>query len=139
MEEIYTLEDFINKGKSSNILKYSDLLFYEKTKNGLLPSYNVLNNYINIIRNDSITVTVSLTDEEYLKYRYKPRLLCYNIYGTQDIYYLILLLNNICNVKEFNMRKIKVIRIKKMEKLLSSIYNAENTYIQNNLNIVKNK
>jgi len=129
MEEIYTLEDFINKGKSSNILKYSDLLFYEKTKNGLLPSYNVLNNYINIIRNDSITVTVSLTDEEYLKYRYKPRLLCYNIYGTQDIYYLILLLNNICNVKEFNMRKIKVIRI----------YNAENTYIQNNLNIVKNK
>lgn len=138
MDKIYTLEAFVSEGLSSSIIKYDNLLFFEKTKSGeLLPFYNVFNDYTSDIL--KAAVTVELNDKEYIKYRFKPRLLCYDTYGSQDIYYIILLLNNICNIRDFNMRKIKMLKSSDMEYLLSSIYNAEHEYLTNNLSIVKNK
>ncbi len=40
-----------------------------------------------------------------MKYKYRPKLLSYDIYDNAELYYIILRLNDLYNVKDFNLGK----------------------------------
>ena len=124
-----TLEGFINYKDIDSNIYYSNLSIFEKSIDGesVLLSYNVLNDYIDEIMD--MTVTVTLTDEEYIKYQYNPKLLAYALYGSTEYYYIILFVNSMASVKEFNKRKIKLLRPKDLSEILSSIYSSEESFI----------
>jgi hypothetical protein len=84
---------------------------------------DVINDYMDEIR--SLCVTVKLSDDEYRKYMYKPKLLCYNIYGNPELYFVILLINDMADVKEFNKRTFLMLSRDYMSQLMSYIYNSE--------------
>lgn len=128
-ESTCTLEGFINYKDIDSNIYYSNLSIFEKSIDGesLLLSYNVLNDYIDEIMD--MTVTVTLTDEEYIKYQYNPKLLAYTLYGSTEYYYIILFVNSMASVKEFNKRKIKLLRPKDLSEVLSSIYSSEESFI----------
>ena len=73
-----------------------------------------------------------MTDDEYHKYKFKPKLLAYDLYGSVELYFTILFLNGTCNIKDFDRRVIKLIRKSDMIALLEAIYNAEQNYISSN-------
>ena len=125
-----TLESFINyKNLDSNIY-YKDLSIFEKSIDGksVLLSYNILNDYRKEIFDFIIPIT--LTDEEFQKYQYQPKKLAYDLYGSTEYYYMILFINSMTNVKEFNRRKINLMRAKDMSIILSAIYSSESEYIE---------
>ena len=64
-------------------------------------------------------------------YYYKPKLLCYDVYGNPELYYIILLMNDIADVKEFTKPVIKMLKNDHMNTLLGYIYNAEKNAINN--------
>ena len=68
---------------------------------------------------------VELSKEEQNAYFYKPKLLCYDIYGNPELYFIILLINDIADVKEFTKSSIKMLKKEHMNTLISYIYNAE--------------
>ena len=125
-----TLESFINyKNLDSNIY-YKDLSIFEKSIDGksVLLSYNILNDYRKEIFDFVIPIT--LTNEEFQKYQYQPKKLAYDLYGSTEYYYMILFINSMTNIKEFNRRRINLMRAKDMSNVLSAIYSSESEYIE---------
>ena len=78
------------------------------------------------------TVTLTMTDNEFIKYRYKPKLLAYDLYGSTEVYFVIMALNGMCNIKDFNKKKLKLLYKSDLIELLNEIYSAESDYIMYN-------
>lgn len=122
-ENTYTLEAFIAAGRSITI-SYDSLSYKERLSNGTeISILNVINDYMTEFRD--LESTVLLDEKQYRKYRFKPKLLCRDVYGNPELYYIILLLNRIIDVKEFDFKKVKMLKVDYMNILLSHIYNAE--------------
>lgn len=122
-ENTYTLEGFIAAGRSITI-SYDSLSYKERLSNGTeISILNVINDYLPELK--ELESTVLLDEAQYRKYRFKPKLLCRDVYGNPELYYIILLLNRIIDVKEFDFKKVKMIRVDALNTVLSYIYNAE--------------
>ena len=90
---------------------------------------DVLDDYMYELK--KLAINIELTNDELVKYNYKPKLLSADIYGMTDFYYLILLLNGICNVKEFhNINPLKLIPADDLGNYLSSILTNESKNIK---------
>ena len=122
-----TLEEFIDAGSSITI-SYHNLSMIDEIQNVKIPIYNVLSDYIPELMISAVVIT--LTDEEYFKYKYKPKLLAIDVYNNPELYFVILILNNMCSVKEFDLKKVKMLPKAAMDELLSAIYNSNQTFIQ---------
>ena len=117
------IEQFIKSGEGVTIT-YFNMSFLDKVSNGSWVTIkNAVSDYMTELSN--ATVNVSLTYDQQLAYFYKPKLLCYDIYGNPELYYIILLLNDMADVKEFTKPVIKMLKKEHMNKLISAIYNAE--------------
>ena len=126
-QDTTTIEDFIESGNGVTIT-YPNLSFIDMMSNGTWAAVlNVVNDYIDELRD--ICVNVKLTTEQQFIYHYKPKLLCYDIYGNPELYYIILLINDMADVKEFTKPIIKMPRKNDMSTLLTYIYNAERAAI----------
>lgn len=122
-QETTTIEEFIESGKSVSV-DYMDLSFLDKVSNGTWVSVlNVVNDYMTELKN--ACVTVELSEAQQWAYFYKPKVLCYDIYGNPELYFVILLLNDMADVKEFTKPKLKMLRKDHMSMLLSYIKNSE--------------
>ena len=135
IEKTYTVEEFIELGKEIDDIQYSKYTILSKPSNDIenpiiYPEHNVIYDYEEEFK--KLALKVEMTDTEFLKYRYKPKLLSYDLYGATELYFTILFLNGTCNIKDFNRRTIKLIKKATMIELLESIYNAESKYISAN-------
>ena len=127
VEQTTTIEDLILAGKSISI-KYPTLSFMDFMSNGTQISiFNVVNDYIKEL--ESACITVELTRDQQNTYFYKPKLLCRDVYGNPELYFVILLMNDMADVKEFTKPKIKMLKKGYMSQLLSDIYNSEKAAI----------
>ncbi len=127
VEQTTTIEDLILAGKSISI-KYPTLSFMDFMSNGTQISiFNVVNDYIKEL--ESACITVELTKDQQNTYFYKPKLLCRDVYGNPELYFVILLMNDMADVKEFTKPKIKMLKKGYMSQLLSDIYNSEKAAI----------
>lgn len=124
-----TIEEFIESGAGITIT-YPSLSFTDMLSNGTWVSvHDVINDYIDELR--EYCVNVKLTQDQQFIYHYKPKLLCYDIYGNPELYFIILLINDMADVKEFTKPVIKMLRKSNMSELLTLIYNAEKKAIAN--------
>ena len=122
-----TLEEFVEAGASVTI-SYDNLALSEKIGNVKYPIYNIVSDYL--IELMVTSVTVELNHDEYMKYKYRPKLLAEYLYGNTEMYFIILLLNNVCNVKDFNFKKVKLLKKEDMKILISAIYNSEKEFLE---------
>ena len=135
VEETYTVEDFIELGKDIDDIQYSKFAILSKAvddvKNPILyAEHNVIYDYEEEFK--KLCLNVEMTDNEFQKYRYKPKLLAFDLYGSTELYFAILFINGTCNIKDFNRKNIKLIKKADMIALLEAIYNAEQNYISTN-------
>ena len=119
----YTIEGYIDS-KSTNQVSYDSLSLFEKNENGEhCLVYNVLTDYYDEIMERA--VTLNLTTEEYFKYRFRPKLLAYRLYGDPELFFILLFVNNLCNVKDFDFKSLKIILPEDLNDILSSILNSD--------------
>ena len=76
-----------------------------------------------------MSTKVTLSEQEYLRYRFRPKLLADFLYGNGELYYIILWLNDIWSVKDFNFREVRLISKSQMSQALSSINGSEKSFI----------
>lgn len=126
-KDTYTIEQFIEAG-TGNPITYSKLSMIEYYNEIKFPIFNVIQDYMEEMK--LATVTVTLNDKEYIKYMYKPKLLAYDIYGNPELYFIILALNNMCSVKDFDIKKIKLLKTEILNEFITYIYNAEKKAIE---------
>ena len=77
---------------------------------------------------------VSVTESERIKYAYKPKLLGYDVYGSTELFFILLALNGMCNMKQFDLieRKFFALTPQDCAQFMSDIYNAEGDYLKLN-------
>ena len=127
-EYTYTIDQFIACQSDTNFC-YNNLSFIDQIDNIKYNIYNVASDYIDEIR-DNYCMDVVLTDDQLAKYKYRPKLLCYDVYGSQEMYYLILIINDICSIKDFTKNKLKLPTKANMPVVCKAILNSNLTDIQ---------
>ena len=128
-----TVEDFIEMGASDEMTYKNFSILVNFIGESSVVEYaqdNVIYDYIDELMEKS--VVFELSDDDYIKYRYKPKLLSYDIYGTTELYFVIMALNGICNIKDFNKRKLNLLYKSDLLNILNEIYSAESDYISYN-------
>ena len=132
-----TLDDFI-KSKSTGELNFCNFDIQDISMDKeIFMSRNVLNDYIDDVSEKC--VLLHLSDRELYEYKYRPRLLSYKLYGDPHYYYILLLLNNMCDEKQFNRKSIKILRSDDMINVLSAIYNANMDLIKYHTDYIEEK
>lgn len=61
-------------------------------------------------------VKVSLSNEEYSRYKFNPKLLSFDIYGTTELWFLILEANELHTISQFDFKTIYLFRADIVEK-----------------------
>ena len=89
--------------------------------------YNIISDYLQDLKKMASTITLS--DNEYYTYRFRPKLLADYVYGNGELYFIILMLNDIWSVKDFDTRTVKLISKSDLSNALSSINASEKTFI----------
>ena len=125
----FTLDQFADS-KSSNDISYYSMSLLERDPNANIEYdvFNVVSDYMNELKEMSHSVT--LTDTEYYTYRFKPKLLAKFLYGNTELYFIILWLNDMWSVKDFNLRTIKLIKNTELAEALSKINASEKSFIK---------
>lgn len=128
IETTATIKDMIEAGKNIEMTYYNSS-YIEKIGNIEYSVHNIIHDYMEEI--EPYLQTVTLSDSEYRKYKYKPRLLAYDLYGSTDLYFLIMIFNNICDVKNFDIRKIKLLSRANLS-IINKIFITEKEYLDKN-------
>ena len=117
-----SIQDFIALRNSDEITYYNySILEYLNGYDMFIT--NLLYDYEDEI--NDLDVTIKLTNIERAKYRYKPYLLAYDIYGSTETKFILMMLNNIIDPKEFDFETIRALRPADLARLLNRI-NAVN-------------
>ena len=129
--ETNLIRRFINLGKQ-NSLNLSNNVNYIKYQNTdhVIPVDGIFSQKY---RDHLISVSqeVELTEEEYNKYKYRPKLLSYDLYGTVDYWFILMIINNVSTIISFNLKTIRFIPSESLD-ILELIMNKEKTYLQTN-------
>ena len=134
--ETYTLDQFISM-KNSDKITYRNYSILQPSLDDPSIVYsvdNIIYSYMDELK--SYRKLVSVSELEKIKYRYKPKLLAYDCYGSTEIYFVLLAINNMCNIKEFDLKDNTFwgLTPSDMVELMNSIYRAEQQYITLNRN-----
>ena len=110
-ENIYTLNDFIREYSVEDLRVDAFHLKEVFFQSGM--SHKIIVNGDNIADKYSVELEenkkiVEFSTKEYYKYRYNPKLLSYDIYGTTELWFFILMANEIYTITEFDFRKVKL-------------------------------
>jgi hypothetical protein len=126
----HTLTEFINAYNNRSVVPiYESYCYQQQSGNIKYVVKNVLDDYMYELK--KLAINIELTNDEIVKYNYKPKLLSADIYGLTDFYYIILLLNGICDVKQFHdINPIKLISSTDLGNYLSSITTNESVNIK---------
>ena len=100
----YTLDQFIGM-KYSDDITYHNFSIIEKIDDNIeLVDHNIIEDYLDEL--ESICVKCELTLEQYRKYKYKPDLLAFDVYGSVQLDFIIMLVNDMIDPKEFDLKTI---------------------------------
>ena len=125
----YTLEQFIAM-KNTDDITYRNFSILEIVDDIELLDHNLIDEYLSEF--DQLAVPIELSTDEFRRYKYCPDLLAFDIYGSVQLDFVILAINDMIDPKEFCLKKIKLLTASNLKSILSSIYNANNNYIQKN-------
>ena len=128
-DQTITVQDFIAM-RSSDEITYYNFSIVEYLNGYDMFITNLLYDYDEEFQD--LVVYIKLTDVEKLKYRYKPYLFAYDLYGSREISFIIMMLNGIIDPKEFDFDKIKVIRYNSLSTVLNRIAAVNELFMNKN-------
>lgn len=128
-DKTYNLEEFISSG-SDDLITYSNFSLLQSISGIQIPSENLIFDYMSELKQASVLVILS--EAELQKYKYKPKLLAFDIYGSTECYFIIMALNNIIDVRDFTLKRLRMIEPSIMDELMGYIYEANINLINEN-------
>ena len=123
----YTLEQFVDEGKSDQ-LTYSNFSVIREINGIKFTSFNILDSYLDELAKICIKIPrENISTAEVQRYKYNPDLLAYDIYGTVQLDFVVMLCNGIVDPKEFDFhnRYLLLPRASVLQEFLSKVYNAD--------------
>lgn len=107
------LELSYNKLHSNALLKIDDDTLIS------FPFSSLTNKYKDFL--STIIISIPLTEEEQEKYKYKPKMVSEELYGTTEFWDQVLILNNAVSIIDFTPKMLKVYDPEKLKLYLNEI------------------
>ena len=127
----YLIEDAIKYGKN-NSFTLENTSLYNQIDQIKIPTSNLFyEKYRGLILNNC--VKVKIPENGMVKYKFRPKLLSYDLYGTVDLWYLLLWINNMYSSTQFNEQTIYIFNPDKIN-ILVRIVNMEAEVVYENKN-----
>lgn len=127
-QNTYTIDQFIQCQSDTNVC-YNNLSFIDQRNSIKYNTYNVLSDYLDEIK-ENYCLKIKLDKDNMFKYKYRPKLLCYDIYGEGELAFIIMIINDICDVKEFTKDTLLMPTIENMQLITKRLYNANKNDIE---------
>lgn len=132
VDDVATIEETIENGNEITLSYINTSILRKLQMDGTddsidVPDTNVCYDYLKELL--AVADKIELSDDEYAKYKYRPDILSYDLYGTTTYEFILLAINKIISPKYFTKKKIYVIDSEYIEEVLTDIYNAEQEYI----------
>lgn len=128
-DKTISVQEFIALRPSDEITYYNySILQYYKGFDMFIT--NLLYDYEDEL--NDIAVILQLTEKEKSKYRFKPDLLAFDIYGSTECKFIIMMLNNIIDPKEFDFNRVKVIKPYELGTILNRMQAVNEEFMNNN-------
>lgn len=116
-------------------LGLKDVLYIKKDTALILNTESILDEYMYYIRKDASYI--SMNNDQVKMYAYNPKALSYYVYGTTELYQLILRLNYLNSASEFTdtllRNNIYIPNTQTIGTFLSEVLNKESTNYKNNM------
>lgn len=110
MSKTSSIQDIIDYGKKLDIshskLHIKSNFLDDKGDNIIINYTSILDKYYDLVMKS--VITYSMTDDEYIKYVYRPKTLSYDLYNTVELWSAILRINNLFSAAQFNKQVVKV-------------------------------
>lgn len=124
-------EDFVASGTNDD-MTYRNFSIIERIKGMEIIDHCLIDDYIPELKSLCMQIT-GLTSAERIKYRYAPDILAYDMYGSTQLDFIVMLVNGVATPEEFTMRgKLYLPKNSVLKAFLSAVYNAEAEYLQTN-------
>ena len=108
-ETIYPLDNFIHAYGAEDLrvdaFHLNEVFFNPGMKHKIIVNGDIISDKYDVELEENKR-TITLSTKEYYKYRYNPKLLSYDIYGTTELWFFILMANELYSISEFNLRKL---------------------------------
>ena len=128
----YTLEDFIEAGQSDQ-LTYTKFSIINEINGVKFASMNIVSDYINELKKLCVPVPKeNITPEQIARYKYNPDLLAYDLYGSTQLDFVILFINDMIDPKDFDRTRIYLPYASALSEFLDRVYTANYTLLQQN-------
>ena len=117
-----TIQELIDSIKTEEISYrnlHTNIYIINKEDTIKIPYKSIVRQYLPYFK--QIAVDVPLTAPEIPKYRFKPKLLSYHLYGTTELWSALLELNNMVSVIEFDRDTYKVFDPTQFKILLNEV------------------
>ncbi len=126
MDNTATIKDYISKYQTDDVVLSSfflkEVLNTETGKNLIVNDRSLLSKYLPEL--ESSKVKVQLSNSEYRKYRFNPKRLSYDLYGTTELWFLILDANELHSITQFDLQVVSLYDTSILSKM-SRIFNLE--------------
>jgi hypothetical protein len=97
--------------------------------------FNLFEKYYELLL-EHATIAV-LGEEEYKRYRFNPRLLSQDLYGTQELHFMLLRLNHVYSIINFDFEEVRVFKPTVLATLNEIMVLESEEYIENDVNVLK--
>lgn len=125
----YLITSAISKGLENQLI-LDNVNTYIDFEGFKIPSMNIFfEKYRGIILENCVKITMS--EKVYDAYKYRPKYLSYKLYGTVDLWHLLLWVNDMVTVSQFNKKIIYVLNPESLD-VLDRILNLEKDMLDNN-------
>lgn len=127
-DNAFTMDRYVEEGENLVFSRDTNLL---KARYGdsIVPAQTLVCRYYDSLK--SYIVDKTLTKSELEKYKYNPRFLSYDLYGTPELWADILYINNMVSVASFNKSTIKVFSTNIIDAIIEIKLIVENDMIDN--------
>lgn len=129
------IEDGLELKMTIKDLSLKEVITNSSGEKFVINMYNLYEKYYELLLEH--TTLVTLSEEEYNRYRFKPKLLAKDLYGNQEIYYLLLRLNHIYSVINFDFTEMRVFNADITNLLNEIIVLESDEYTDNEISILK--
>jgi hypothetical protein len=125
----YTLDDFIQM-KISDDMTYYNFSILQVIDGIEHLDHNLIEDYLPELK--SVCLTITLNPQEFTRYKYNPDLLAYDVYGSVQLDFILLLLNDTIDPKEFDRRTLILPYSSSLAAFLNTVHSKEAEYIGEN-------
>ena len=129
-ELTHTLDEFIQVGQYSDEQTYAKFSILDRSNGMLFLDHNILDDYMEFLQ--ELCVECKLDDDQQKTYYMRPDLLAFDVYGSSQLDFVVLKVNGMIDQKDFTLPKIRLPYASSLKTFLTSIYNAELGYINQN-------